>query len=93
MSSPLSPTDQFVDVNHYEDNPFTVYQRADGSVYKIVVSRYTGEKSVIEYANRAAYYAVKFDKAFDPEGKMHKGAEPSEPGGLRNSRLPAFFTK
>jgi hypothetical protein len=73
MSHPLNKNDQYIDASHYGDL-YTVYERADGSAYKIVVSRYSGEKTIIEYANRQAYYAHKFDKAFDPEGKGHKGA-------------------
>lgn len=75
MSRPLNSTDQFVDASHYGDL-YTVYERADGTAYKIVVSRYTGEKNVIEYASRQAYYVWRRrdDIVLDPEGKGHKGA-------------------
>ncbi len=81
MSHPLNPTDQYVDASHYDDL-YTVYERADGTAYKITVSRYTGEKTVTEYTNRQAFYAWKHDKAFDPEGKNHKGVV-SDGGSLR----------
>lgn len=75
MTRPLSPNDQYVDASHYGDL-FTVYQRADGTVYKITVSRYSGEKTITEYANAQAYRSWKRrdDIALDPEGKSHKGA-------------------
>lgn len=75
MTRPLNSTDQYVDASHYGDL-YTVYERQDGTVYKICVSRYTGDKTIIEYANRQAYYAWRRadDIVLDPEGKGHKGA-------------------
>jgi hypothetical protein len=80
MIAKLNPTDKFVDNLCYTD-PCTVYEREDGTVYKISASYYTGIKSVVEFPNRAAWNAYKFGKAYDPEGKGHKGATP---GDLRN---------
>jgi len=75
MTYPLSPNDKFVDSRNYSDL-YTVYERPDGTAYKISVSRYSGVKTIIEYANAQAYRAWRRgdDLMLDPEGKGHKGA-------------------
>jgi hypothetical protein len=94
MYQPLEPTDRFVDNLPYADHPCTVYEREDGTVYRISSSRYTGVKTVTEFANRQAWNAYHFDKAFDPEGKGHKGAT-SDGGSLRRqaARRDSLFTR
>jgi hypothetical protein len=78
MIRPLEASDKFVDNLCYTD-PCTVYERADGTVYKIKASYYTGIKTVTEFANRQAWACYKFGKAYDPEGKGHKGARSVQP--------------
>jgi hypothetical protein len=75
MTYPLDPQDRYVAAMHYGDL-YTVYERPDGTAYKISVSRYSGVKTITEYANVQAYRAWRRgdDLMLDPEGKGHKGA-------------------